>query len=107
MDDTVTVEIVESLDQLLGNLTHLRFSQVAVVFENFEELSLGEFCDDTELVRGFERIQKQDDILVIQTLENFNFLAQVVHFFLCFASKFQINYSLILEIFESSTAHTF
>ena len=107
MDDTVTVEIVESLDQLLGNLTHLRFSQIAVIFKNFEELSLGKFCDDTELMRGFERIQKQDDILVVQTLENFNFLAQVIHFFLCLASKFQTNYLLILDTFELSTVHTF
>jgi hypothetical protein len=36
MNDPVTVQIVKSIDQLLGNLTHLRFAKVAVILKDLE-----------------------------------------------------------------------
>jgi len=79
----VAVQVVKRLHELLGNLSNLRLAKVAVIFQDFEQLSLCEFSDNTELVRCLERIQEQDNVLMIQTLENLDFLAQVVHFFLC------------------------
>lgn len=34
-----------------------------------------------------ERIQQQDDVLVVQTFQNLDLLAQVVHLLLSFAAK--------------------
>lgn len=68
MDDSVTVQVVESLDELLGNFADLRLTKVAVILKDLEELTLSELSDDTELVRSFERVQEQDDVLVVETL---------------------------------------
>jgi len=83
MDDSVAMQVVKRLYELLGNLSNLRLAKVAVIFQDFEKLTLREFSDDTKLMRCLERIQQQDDVLMIQTLENLDLLAQVVHFFLC------------------------
>ena len=80
MDDPVRVQVVQGLDQLLSNLTHLWFTQVAVVFQDLEKLTLGELCHHAELMRSLERIEQQDDVLVVEAFENLNFLPQVVHF---------------------------
>ena len=54
MNDPMTVQIVQSLHELLGNLAHLLLSQVPVVLQYFEELTLSEFSDHTELMRCFK-----------------------------------------------------
>lgn len=68
MDDSVTVQVVESLDELLSDFADLRLTKVAVILKDLEELTLSELSDDTELVRSFERVQEQDDVLVVETL---------------------------------------
>ena len=68
MDDSVTVQVVESLDELLSDFADLRLAKVAVILKDLEELTLSELSDDTELVRSFERVQEQDDVLVVETL---------------------------------------
>ena len=68
MDDSVTVQVVESLDELLSDFADLRLAKVAVILKDLEELTLSELSDDTELVRSFKRVQEQDDVLVVETL---------------------------------------
>lgn len=97
MDDAVRVEVVEGVDELLRDLADFGLGQVAVIFQNFEELTLGELqgsesrraylSDNTELVRSFKAIQKQDNVLVVEAFQNFDFLAQIVQFLLLFVAK--------------------
>ena len=78
MDDPVTMKVVKSLYELLSDLADFRLSQVSVVLKDLEELTLGEFSDDTELVGCFERIEQQNDVFMVQTFQNFDFLSQIV-----------------------------
>lgn len=50
----MAVQVVKRLHELLGNLSNLRLAKVAVIFQDFEQLSLCEFSDNTELVRCLE-----------------------------------------------------
>ena len=50
MDDSVTVQIVECLYELLGNLADFRLAQVTVILQDLEQLTLSELSDDAELV---------------------------------------------------------
>lgn len=87
MDYPVRVQIVKCVHELLGNLADLGLAQVAVVFENLEQLSLCKLSDHAKLVRRLEGVQQQDDVLVVQALQDFNLLPQVVHFLFRFSSK--------------------
>lgn len=85
VNDPVGVQIVQCEDQLLCDLPDLCLRQTPVIFEYFKKFSLSELSDDTELVRCLEGIEKEDDVLVVETFENLNLLSEVVEFFLCFA----------------------
>ena len=50
----MVVEIGQCVYQLLGDLPYLRLLYVAVIFQDFEELSLGELRHDTKLMRSFK-----------------------------------------------------
>ena len=52
----MTVQIVECLYELLGNLADFRLAQVAIIFQDLKKLSLGKLSDHTELVGCFEGI---------------------------------------------------
>ena len=86
MNNPVTVQVVKSLDELLGDLAYLLLSQVSVVLQDFEQLALGEFSDDAELVGSLERVKQKDDVLMVQTFQNLDLLPQVIHLLLSFAS---------------------
>ena len=86
------MKIVERMDKLLGNLANFVFRQVPVILQNLEELALRELSDHAELMRRLERVEKQDDVLVVETLQNVDFLPEVVQLFLCFASVEQSCY---------------
>ena len=86
MDNSVTVQVVESLHELLGNLANFRLPQVAVILQNLEELTLGELSDDAELVGRLEGVEQEDNVLVVQTFQNFDFLPQVIHLLFSFAT---------------------
>ena len=80
MDNAVAVEVVEGLDELLGDFTHLMLTKIPIVLQDLEQFSLREFGHDAELVRRLERIKEKNDVLVVETLENLDFLTEVVHF---------------------------
>eukprot|EP00353_Schmidingerella_taraikaensis_P006198 CAMPEP_0185573314 /NCGR_PEP_ID=MMETSP0434-20130131/5066_1 /TAXON_ID=626734 ORGANISM="Favella taraikaensis, Strain Fe Narragansett Bay" /NCGR_SAMPLE_ID=MMETSP0434 /ASSEMBLY_ACC=CAM_ASM_000379 /LENGTH=125 /DNA_ID=CAMNT_0028189519 /DNA_START=3508 /DNA_END=3882 /DNA_ORIENTATION=- len=82
----MTVEVVERLDELLGDLAHFLLAEVTVVLQNLEQLTLGEFCDDAELVGRLEGVEEQDNVFVVETLEDLNLLSQVIHLLLGLAS---------------------
>ena len=46
----MTVQVVECLYELLGNLADFRLAQVAVIFQDLEKLTLSKLSDDAELV---------------------------------------------------------
>ena len=50
MDDPVTVQVVQGIDQLLGNLADLLFTKVAIILKDLEELTLGKLSHDAELM---------------------------------------------------------
>lgn len=82
MNDPVTMQIVEGLYELLRDLSHFSFAQITIIFQDFEEFALSKFSHHTELVRSLKRVEKQNYVLVVETLQNFDFLPQIVHFFL-------------------------
>ena len=86
MNNPVTVQVVKSLDELLGDLAHLLLSQISVVLQDFEKLALGEFSDDAELVGCLKRVKQKDDVLMVQTFQNLDLLPQVIHLLFSFAS---------------------
>ena len=83
------VEVVESMHQLLSDFAHFTFRQVPVVFQDFKELSLSELSDHAEFMGSLERIQKQNDVFIIQALQDLYLLSQIVQLFLCFASIYR------------------
>lgn len=86
MDNTVGMKIVERMDQLLGDLANFVLRKVPVILQNLEELTLCELGDHAELMRRLERVKKQDDVLVVEALQNIDFLPEIVQLFLRFAS---------------------
>ena len=58
MNDSVRMKIVQSMYQLLSNLSHLRFRKLPIILQNLKELSLSKFSDHTELMRSFKGIQQ-------------------------------------------------
>jgi hypothetical protein len=78
MNNAVRMKVVESMHKLLRNLSHFVLRKVPVILKNFEQLSLCEFGDHTELMGCFERIEKQDDVLVVETFEDVDLLSEVV-----------------------------
>ena len=86
MNNPVTVQVVESLDELLSNLAHFLLSQIPVVLQDLEELTLGKLSDDAELVGRLKRVKQKDDVLMVQTFQNLDLLPQVIHLLLRLAS---------------------
>ena len=82
----MTVQVVECLHELLGNLTNFRLAQVAIILQDLKELTLGELSDDAKLVGCLEGVEQEDNVLVVQTFQNFDFLPQVIHLLLSFAT---------------------
>lgn len=80
------VEIVERVHQLLGYLANFVFWKIPVILEDLEQLTLGELGNHAKLMRGLERVQKQNDVLVVETLQNVDFLPEIVQLFLRFAT---------------------
>lgn len=81
------VQVVQGVHKLLGDLAHFRLAQVPVVLEDLEELALGKLGNDAELVARFERVEQQNNVFVVESFQNFNFLPEVVHLLLGFASS--------------------
>ena len=50
----MAVQIVQSLNELLGNLAYFRLAKVTVIFKDLEKFSLGKLSDHTELMRRLE-----------------------------------------------------
>ena len=50
MDDPVTVQVVQGVYQLLGDFAHFRLTEVSIVFEDLEQLTLGEFRHNAEFM---------------------------------------------------------
>ena len=86
MYDTMRMEIVKSVHQLLSDFADLVLWQVPVVLQDLEELTLRELGDHAEFVGCLERVQQQDDVLVVEAFQNVDFLPQIVELLLCFAS---------------------
>ena len=86
MDNAMRMQIVESVHQLLSYFAHFVLGQVPVVLQDLEQLALRELGDHAKLVGGLERVQEQDDVLVVQAFQNVNFLPQIIQLFLSFAS---------------------
>ncbi len=97
MNDPVRMEVIQGVDQLLGDLPDLVLGQGLVVFEDLEQFALcklakittgeGNLGDDAEFVRRFKGVDHQDDVLVDQASEDFDFLSQVVQVLLGFPPK--------------------
>ena len=81
------MEIVECVHKLLRYLANFVFRQVPVILENLEQLTLRELGNHAKLMRSLERVQKQNDVLVVETLQNVDFLPEIVELFLRFASE--------------------
>lgn len=54
MNNSVRVQVVQRMHQLLGYLSDLTLWQVPVVLQYLKQLALGELSYHTELVRSFE-----------------------------------------------------
>jgi len=54
MNNAVTVKVVQSVHQLLGDLANLRLAKVTIIFKNLKELSLRKLRHDAELMRSFK-----------------------------------------------------
>ena len=78
MNDPVRVEVVKSMYQLLSNFTNFRLWQFSIVLQDFKELSLGELCDHAELMGSFKGVKKQNDVLVVETFQNVDFLTKII-----------------------------
>jgi len=65
MDDSVRMQIVKGVDQLLCNLPNFIFWKFSVILEDFEKFTLSKFSDHAKLMTCFERIKEQNDIFVI------------------------------------------
>jgi hypothetical protein len=50
VDDPVTVQVVQGVYQLLGDFAHFRLTEVSIVFEDLEQLTLGEFRHNAEFM---------------------------------------------------------
>ena len=86
VDDAMRMQIVKGVHQLLGDLAYLVLWEVPVVLQNLEELALSELRDHAELMRRLERVQQQNDVLVVEALQNVDLLPKIVQLFLSFAS---------------------
>ena len=84
MDNSMRMQIIQGMNQLLSNFTNLILWEVSIIFKNFKQLTLSKLRDHTELMRCFKWIQQQDDILVVKTLQDVDFLSQIVELFLSF-----------------------
>ena len=91
MDDAVRMEIVEGVHQLLSYFAHLVLRQIPVVLQDLEQLALCKLGDHAKLMRGLERVQEQDDVLVVKAFQNIDFLSQIVELFLSFASAKELS----------------
>ena len=85
MNNSVRMQIIQSMHQLLSDLANLILWKVSIIFKNFKQLTLSKLRDHAELVRCFKWIQQQDDILVVEPFQDVNFLSQIVELFLGFA----------------------
>ena len=85
MDNSVRMQIIESMHQLLSDLANLILWKVSIIFKNFKQLTLSKLRDHAELMRCFKWIQQQDDILVVQPFQDIDFLSQIIELFLSFA----------------------
>lgn len=85
MDDPVRVEIVKSVHELLRYLADLWLRKLAIIFKDLKELPLSEFCNHAELMGSFKRVKQQNDVLMVETFQNVDFLAKVVELLLSFA----------------------
>ena len=50
MDDPIRVQVVEWMNQLLSDLSHLIFWQTFIILENLKKLALGELRDYAKLM---------------------------------------------------------
>ena len=91
MDDAVRMQIVESVHQLLSYFAHFVLRQVPVILQDLEQLALRELSDHAKLMGGLERVQEQDDVLVVKAFQNVDFLSQIIELFLSFASVKRIS----------------
>ena len=66
---------MERPDQLLGYLSNFSFFERLVVLDDVEELSLSELGDEDELGGGFEGVEEEDDVFVLEFFEDFDLVA--------------------------------
>jgi len=50
MDDPIRMQVVEWMNQLLSDLSHLIFRQTFIILENLKKLALSELCDYAKLM---------------------------------------------------------
>lgn len=75
MSDAIGVYVMQGSDQLLRYLAYFYFFQRLVVLDDIEELALSQFCDQDELCVGFEGVEEENDVLVLEFFEYLNFVA--------------------------------
>ena len=73
--DAVGVDVVQRPDQLLRYLPDFRLFERLVVLDDVEELALAELSDEDELGAGFEGVEEEDDVFVLELLEDFDLVA--------------------------------
>lgn len=84
------MQIVESGNQLIGQLTGFVLGDRFLDLEQFVEITVGVFGDDADLLVRFERVEDLDDVFVGQILLNGVFLAEILDFVFAAAELFYV-----------------
>ena len=75
MGDSVRMNVMKGPDQLLGYFSDILHLQTLIVFDNIKKFTLTQLSDQYELTLCLERVQEQNDVLVLELFKNFNLLA--------------------------------
>lgn len=87
MNNSLGMKVIEGMNQLLSDLPAFFFWEVPIILQDLKHVSLSKLSDHTELMLCLKRVEQENDILVIQLFQNFNFLSQVDELSLCLSSE--------------------
>ena len=79
MDDTIRMQVIQSLDELFCHLLDSCFRQPLIVLQNIKQLSLRVFRNDTEVTFRFKGIKHEDNVLMVQLSQNTDLLTKVLN----------------------------
>ncbi len=67
MDDSVRMQIVKSVNELLCDFPNFIFRKFSIILEDFKKFTLSKLSDHTKFMTRFERIKQQNDVFVIES----------------------------------------